>query len=88
MQGTLWILAKATRKIRDAIDKCIPKQVSTVKYEQRKNGIYERKECSEDDGTDDWEFMKATEKNRSKLQYELQQLNQLYDRTKSQSTTY
>ena len=32
---TLWRLANATRKIRDAIDKCIPKQASTVKYEQR-----------------------------------------------------
>ena len=44
---------------RVAIDKCIPKQASTVKYEQREIGSYEKKECSDDDGNDDWEFMKA-----------------------------
>ena len=58
---TLWRLASAARKIRDSIDKCIPKQSSNVKYVQKKNGSYEKKECKDDDSQEQWEFMKAIE---------------------------
>ena len=46
---TLWRLAKATRNLKEAINKILPSKERKVKYIARKNGSYEKQESVDDD---------------------------------------